>query len=327
MNDKKRKLVILIDKIIAEPIFWAHNLFSKNNKQKIKKQEIKNILIIRPGGIGDFLLNIPAFKRLRKTYPNAKITIFAFKRNKNCFEFYDDFDKKVIIDTPKEFSKFLLTKKNYNLTIDFDQHRKTSSIISLLSKAKVRIGFKNNSKEKAYNYSIPYKKDLYESLSFLSLLNPLKIKISFSEKDLLIKPDKKEFNILKKQKNIGIYASALKENNRLPIKKWAEIIKKHGKKPNYYFIGSSNDIERYDLLEKELKKIKGFKINRVDGTLSLKDSFNLISKLNLLISEDGGVYHLGVCAGIPTLSYWLHGKNNMKKWKAPFNKHNVVMVR
>jgi len=324
-GDNKRKTTILIDKIIGESIFQTYNLFSKSDKPKIINKEIKNILLIRPGGIGDFLLNIPTFKRIRTLYPKAKITIFAFKRNNVCFKFYNSFDRKIIIDTPKEFSKFLFSKKNYDLTIDFDQHRKISSIISLLSKAKIRIGFKNNGKEKAYNYPIKYKKNLYESLSFLSLLKPLTKTIGLNEKDLLIPSEKNKFKNLKKGKKIGIYASAMKEDNRLEIKEWVKIIKKSGNKPNYYFIGSKEDIERYDLLEKELNKSNKFKINRMDGKLSLKDSFNLISKLDILISEDGGVFHLGVCSGIPTISYWLHGKDNMKKWKAPFKKHVGVL--
>ena len=48
--------------------------------------------------------------------------------------------------------------------------------------------------------------------------------------------------------------------------------------------------------------------------------------MRLLISEDGGVYHMAVCTGISTESYWLHGEDNMYKWKAPFDKHKGFLM-
>lgn len=317
MSNRKRKFTILVDKTLGEAGFFLSRLFYWNRKKEIKKEEIKNILIIRPGGIGDFLLSVPAFKKIRKLFPEAKVTIFVFKRNKSCLELYSDFDKKVVIDEGSEFKKFLFSKKDYDLVFDFDQHRKISSIIAKMSKANIRVGFRNNGKEKAYNYPIDYFPSMYEAQSFLSLLSPLTSDVKLSEEDLLIKKGERS-PYLKKGKNIGIYAAAMKEENRLPVEEWKKIISEHGKEANYYFLGGEKDKERYDKIEKELE---GYNIVRVDGKTSLRDSFNLISDLDLLTSEDGGTYHLGVCAGIPTVSYWLHGKDNMKKWKAPFKQH------
>ncbi len=324
MSNRKRKSTIFIDKIIGEPIFRFVVNNTSNKKIKINKKEIRNILLIRPGGIGDYLLTIPSFKRIRKMFPKSKITIFLFKRNAKCLSLYDNFDRKVIIDNPLSLINYLSEKKDYDLAIDFDQHRKIASILTLLSKSKIRIGFDNNYKGKAYNYPIRYRKDMYEADSFLGLLKPLGIDEKVKEKDLILEIKENKPKLLKNGYNIGIYASAMKEENRLPLEKWVEIIKKLGKNKNYYFIGTQNESARYDKLQ---EKLKGYNIIRADGCLSLNESLSLIKNMKLLFSEDGGVYHLGVCAEIPTISYWLHGKDNMKKWKAPFKKHKGVLVK
>jgi len=325
MNNKVRKLSIFIDKTLGELLFTIFNLFNyKKNNFSIDKNDIKNILIIRPGGIGDFLLTIPSFKKLRKIFPKANMTILLFKRNYYCIELYNKFDKVILIDKPLEFFRFLFNKSRYDLAIDFDQYRKIASILTLLSSAKIKIGFDNNGKGVSYDYPIKYSKDTYEVISFLSLLSPLTKTNSLNEIDLLLIKNYKDYYIKNKYKNIGIYASAMKVENRLPIKKWANIIEFMGENKNYYFFGSKNDKYRYDKLE---QNFNGYNIIRNDGKLSLKESLNTLSKMDLLISEDGGVFHMGVCVGIPTTSYWLHGESNMNKWKAPFKKHKGILIK
>lgn len=317
MSNKKRKATILFDKIIGEPVFAISRFLIPVSKVKPKK--IKRILLIRPGGIGDFLLNIPAFKELNKRYPNANIDLLLFKRNAFCKQYYDKFNQISIIDKPSELIKFLLKKKDYDVCIDFDQHRKIPSILTMLSKARIRIGFKRNGKEKAYNFPVNYPQSEYESQSFMNLLKPLGILKKVAEKDLILLKSSQ-----KKRDSVGIYAAAMKEDNRLSIQKWKEIIKKEGKNKNYYFFGGPKDKERYDSLEKELKE---FKIHRRDGKGSLLESLKEISQMQSFISEDGGVYHMAVCTGTPTVSYWLHGKDNMNKWKSPFKKQKGVLLK
>jgi len=53
----------------------------------VKKRfdSVKTVLLIRPGGIGDAVLLIPAIQSLQKTYPHCQIDILAEKRNSQIF--------------------------------------------------------------------------------------------------------------------------------------------------------------------------------------------------------------------------------------------------
>ena len=202
------------------------------------------------------------------------------------------------------------------MVIDFDQNRKIPSILSLLSKAKIRIGFDNNGKGKAYTNPIKYEDDEYECQSFVNLLKPFGIRKKIQEKDILLRHETKDKN------KIGVYACAMKPGNRLSIQQWVKIIKKKGKNYEYIFFGGKSDKNRYDAIQSGLD---GYDVFRKDGC-SLAESLDEISKIGLMLSEDGGTYHMAVCAGTPTISYWLNGKLNMKKWKSPFKKHKAIMV-
>ena len=46
---------------------------------------VTSILVIRPGGIGDAVLLIPALQALRNRNPDAKITVLAERRNASAF--------------------------------------------------------------------------------------------------------------------------------------------------------------------------------------------------------------------------------------------------
>jgi ADP-heptose:LPS heptosyltransferase len=317
MSNKLRKKTILFDKVFGELAFFALSpLMMFKKKSRNIPTTFKNILIIKSGGIGDYLLAIPTFKKIRAAYPDAEIAFFLFNRNKMCLEFYHDFNKVVVIDKPGNLISYLLKFKKYDLCIDLDQHRKIPSVLGLLSYAPVRIGFDNGSKGRAYTHPAEYREDQYIAQTFMNLLSPLALDKKIEMSDLILKQSTEKL-----PNSIAIYACAMKEDNRLSLEKWSDIIRKKGEDFTYYFIGGKADNERYDALQALLP---GFHIERMDGKLSLSGSLELLSKCESMISEDGGTYHMGVVAGIPVTGYWLHGGNNMKKWGAPHADNRLI---
>ena len=41
-------------------------------------QQISNILVIRPGALGDFVLTLPVFAYLRRKFPQARIEVMGY---------------------------------------------------------------------------------------------------------------------------------------------------------------------------------------------------------------------------------------------------------
>jgi heptosyltransferase-1 len=112
------------------------------------------ILVIRLSSIGDILHTLPAFQSLRKTFPDAKIDWLVEKRMRFLLFAIPGIHRVHILDTtalrkaPVDPAIWqdtyhtirALRSAHYDLSFDFQGLLKTA-VLSLLSGAKVRLGF------------------------------------------------------------------------------------------------------------------------------------------------------------------------------------------
>lgn len=77
--------------------------------------EINTIVVSRTDKIGDLVLSIPSFVKLRKMYPNARIIVLARSYNAPIIEGLSSIDEVILVD---KLSFFSLIKKLRALKID-----------------------------------------------------------------------------------------------------------------------------------------------------------------------------------------------------------------
>ncbi|HKK00664.1 MAG TPA: glycosyltransferase family 9 protein, partial [Desulfuromonadales bacterium] len=63
---------------------------------------IVRLLLIRPGGIGDAVLLVPAVRGLREAFPGAVIHVLAERRNAAVFDLCPEADAVFRYDRPRE---------------------------------------------------------------------------------------------------------------------------------------------------------------------------------------------------------------------------------
>ncbi|MCK5427485.1 MAG: glycosyltransferase family 9 protein, partial [Thermodesulfovibrionia bacterium] len=102
-------------------------------KDKLLKEKVKKILIIRTDRIGDVILSTPAIRAVRQSYPDAEIHLLITQ-----------YTKDLVIDNPN-LDK-LLIYKNDGLTKDYDlaialHPGFSQNYLSFLSGARVRVGY------------------------------------------------------------------------------------------------------------------------------------------------------------------------------------------
>jgi ADP-heptose:LPS heptosyltransferase len=248
----------------------------------------------------------------------------------SSLEIYNNFDEIKVIDKLSVFLKFIskdVFLKKYDIVFDLEQCRKISTLISFLSRAPVKVGFGTNSRCSLYTHIVRYSHEDYEAVNFLRQLEYFSKDTEFKNEELSV-PVFSNFcenvNVLVENyqgKKIAIYASAMKPENRLSIIRWKKILEEKGKNSTYFFVGSKADTKRHDELISELDTAN-FRIVRTEGKLSLLESLQLIGKMDLMITEDGGPLHLAVIADIPTISFW--GPTVMSKWKPLSEKHKGI---
>jgi len=284
----------------------------------------RSILLIRPGGIGDAVLLAPAIGALKKTFPQAKLTVLAEKRNAGVFPLIPGVDQVLRYDVVREFKAALSLKPD--LVIDTEQYHRLPAVVARLTGAAVRIGFATNERARLFHHAVPYSHDDYEADSFFHLLAPLGIKppIAIDAAFLSIPaPAQNRANQLLAPL-VGHPFIALFPGASIPERRWGadrfNQVAVRFAQQGYAIIvvGGGQDAATGDTILQAV----GLEGLNLAGRTTLIETAAILERATLLISGDSGVLHLGVGLGTPTVS--LFGPGIAKKW-APRGRQHLVL--
>jgi ADP-heptose:LPS heptosyltransferase len=307
--------------------------YQRNPQKQQPGGSPKNILVVRPGGMGDMILLVPVLKRLLEQFPSAQIDIICEKRNiealrlagfkKNAFA-YDAGMLRIIR---------MLRSRSYDIAIDTEQFHNFSAIITFLSCAPVRIGFKiNPQRNLLYTHLVSYNLDGYEGDQFAKLLEPAGIK-NFSYKlegslpasgTILLPPIQEKLNGLQKTgKVVTIHPGSTSRYKQWDIAKFISLIRalisKHG--CSVALIGSCSDADQTETILKNTLDLKE-KIASLVDNLTLQETAELLRQSSLFVSGDSGLSHLAIAVGTPTVV--IFGPTDPAKWGLHDSRHGIA---
>jgi len=314
----KIKVLKMIDRIAGK--FLISFLGDRVNADKYVIPDLKSILVIRPGGIGDAVLLLPAINTLKTTLPHINIDILCEKRNAGIFEFSDSVKNIFLYD--RDFELFRCLRKRYDAVIDTEQWHRLSAIVAHIIKSPIKIGFDTNERRKLFTYKIPYNHEDYEVYSFLNLIKPL-INISPQFNPNIPFINIKEVfpsNFLRDntKKLVAIFPGATVIERKWGGDKYGMLAKAlENRGYNIVILGSNAD-------RKEAEKIKKHAQSSIDltGKTSLKEVAVVLKYSSLLITADSGIMHIAYGIGTPTVS--LFGSGIEKKW-APQGENHIIL--
>jgi ADP-heptose:LPS heptosyltransferase len=163
-------LLKAVDGLLGRLAVSFARLFSLKAK---RSGPISSILLIRPGGIGDAVHLVPAIQAIRQTYPAAKITVLAERRNASVFSLCHGITDVLLYDRPADLMAAL--RGTYDVAIDTEQWHRLSAVVARLTRAPLLIGYGTNERSRLFTHPMAYSHDDYELDSFLHLLTPLGI--------------------------------------------------------------------------------------------------------------------------------------------------------
>jgi len=298
-------------------------------RPRLESTDIKNILVIRPGGIGDAVLLIPALKELRRTYPHSEICVLCEKRNFGVFNICPYIDEIIRYDK-SPWGILAVFSKNFDLVIDTEQWHRLSAVLAFLTRAPVRVGYSTNNRKSLFTNEVEYSHSDYEADSFLRLVSSLTgieyrfdanlpfLKTDFEIKEGLVE----EIEQYSKGKKalIGIFQGATIRERKWGVKKFAELSKRiSAENIGVVLLGGESD--KKESKEFDILLAGSEYLNLVDKT-TLSETIKVISRLDILVSGDTGLMHLAYAVGTPTLS--LFGAGIREKW-APKGDNNIVL--
>jgi len=283
-----------------------------------------SILLIRPGGIGDAVLLVPAILALKKRFPACRVDVLAERRNAGAFALCPQLGEVLHYDRPRELVRVL--RRRYDLVIDTEQWHRLSAVVARLIRSRLKIGFGTNERRRMFDYGIAYRQDRYEVDSFLDLLVPLGIAPEPVEAPFLTVPETAQQEAarllapLDGQPFVVLFPGASIAERRWGGTRFRELAKaivRQGKA--VIVVGGPEDRAAGDVIVEGLAPALN-----LAGWTSLAGTAAVLSRAQLLVSGDSGVLHMAVGLGVPTVS--LFGPGIVEKW-APRGDGHVVIRR
>jgi lipopolysaccharide heptosyltransferase II len=287
--------------------------------------ELRRVLFIRPGGIGDAVLLIPVIRAVMERYPGCEVTVLAEKRNAVVFSLCGEIRRTLRYDRLRELKAAL--RGRYDMVVDTEQWHRLSALIARLSGAPALIGFATNERSRMFTHSVPYTHEAYEVDSFFSLLEPLGfMKEPLPAAPFLQVPERaaagahEKLGELLGRPFISVFPGASIPERRWGTEKFHELALRLNRRGYpVVVVGGKGD-------EQAGQGIVGGGIGlNLAGKTSLAETAAVISRSLLMVSGDSGLLHMAVGLGVRTVS--LFGPGIEKKWAPKGGAHLVLNRR
>lgn len=267
---------------------------------------VSKFLIIQTAFIGDVILATAIVEKLKQFYPEASIDFLVRKGNENLLQ-NNPHIRNVLVWNKKEnklsnFLKTSLAVRNHNYDYIINPHRFASSgLITFMSGAKYKIGFKKNP------FSFFYTKSFEHNVNngkHETQRNQLLIQDLTDDKASMprLYPGANDFNTAKHYKEKKYYCvapSSVWYTKQLPKQKWIELINKLDNTTNVYLLGSPTD---YTLCE-EIRLATTNCIN-LAGKLSFLESAALIKDAAMNFVNDSAPLHIASAMNAPVSAFF-----------------------
>ena len=304
-------------------MFIQGSLLFKPQRAGIIPEKIKNVLIIRPGGIGDAVWLVPLI-RVLKQKTGCSIDVLCERRNKAVFDLCRDHLRHIWMYDVQGWKLIKeLTSQNYDCVIDTEQFHYFSAILAYLTSSPCRIGFDTvPCRSKIYTHKVSYSQEAQEYRMFLDLFNVLLlIKLEEYLPQMVLDLSKTEIpRDLKGHRYITVYIGASVKERYWGKVKFAQLCKELiGLDFKVVLVGGKEDI-------KKSAEIKAFFNNdqTIDlvGRISLAETVAVLKEGLVAVGADSGIMHLACAVNCP--SVWLFGAGIERKWLPQYSRHESI---
>jgi len=312
----KTRRMITIDKFLGPVVCAALRVwdigrrvvqFFINKGKKQAPSEVKKILIIKCFGMGSIVLSTPMLRALKRKFPEAKITYFTFRSNKEICRMIPQIDRVITVRTGNIISfifSFLATlpklwKARFDVAVDLEFFARFSTVVSYLSGAPRRMGFYMPTIWRGGILTDPialnHTKNVREV--FCHLIRPLGIEAEDFSLELLTVPAKAHAEVKRVLQEdgahsdklnilININSSDLAYERRWPREYFADIVErlKLTFPATIYLIGGKGDKSYVDEFVSTLPKDAA--VVNLAGKLSVSNLVALSQSMDLVLVSD-----------------------------------------
>lgn len=296
--------------------------------KKVKFKKVHKILVIKSAAIGDVLLASPVIENLRYYFPNAEINFLTQKYCKEALTGNPFVSRILTYNLEWDTGWFIIKKirkQKYDMIIDLYCNPRTA-LISFLSGAKYKVGFRFKGRTYAYNIKIKPRSAEVHNVEFnLDSLRAIGLKIITNKPKFYINDIHREFaanffklNDLLGKKIIGINPSGTWQTKVWYPEKFVELLKAiDGKFLTILFWGNENEKR----IAMKIQTESGGKPILIPET-DLKYMAALIEKCSVFLTNDTGPMHIASALGVNVVA--IFGPTN-PHLQGPLNNNSIIV--
>lgn len=298
-------------------------------------RKIRKILAVRNDRFGEFLLNIPAFKALKQSYPEAALTLIVdpyVQELTQCLDFIDEVliweNKKHTIPEVASFSN-KLRRKGFDLCLIFNPS-KEFNLISFLAGIPIRVGY---ARKWGFLLNKKIKDDKYLGLKHEVEYNLELAKLAgakIEDKKIYLNIDTNIadnfIDLCDNKTLVAIHPWASDAIKQWPIDKFCGLVEKLTEESGIMVILVGGP----DEAAISQGSFAGFQENNkvvdLTGKTSLKELAAVLKKCKLLVSADSGPMHLAAAVGTKVIAIFRNdiiGKTT-KRWGPWGQNHTII---
>lgn len=277
--------------------------------------QVKKILFINFGGLGDEILFLPTIEAIKKEYPDSHITLALEERSKGIVSLTDIIDETIFANIKKSKYKelikllFKIWSKKYDMVISSGSN-KFISLFLYVTFIKNRYGYNTGKlSEILLTRAVKLNKNQYAVKMYHDLVKPITSNVAELPK-LSVNKKQVEQNTVLIHPGVSKLSVQKGMIKTISAEKWAKVVEllaDRGKK--VLLIGGPDDKECIDTIVSLVPEDK-FK-NLYGSTKNLRDLAELISSADKFLCSDSAPLHLAVSLGVKT--FVIFGSTDEKK--------------
>jgi lipopolysaccharide heptosyltransferase II len=296
--------------------------------KKFDKSKVDKILVIKPAAIGDVLLSTPVVENLRSDFPDAEIIFLTQKFCKEVLTGNPYITRVLTYDLNLDGGWCIIKnirKQKYDLILDLFGNPRTA-LITYLSRAVYKVGFKFRQRKYAYNIKLESRGGEVHNVEFnLDALRALGLEVKTSQPKFYINNVHKEFaekffqeNNLTGNRVIGVNPCGTWKTKVWYLEKFAELIKMFDDDYRFLVFWGYGD-----------EKVQAQKLRDMTGNnvlivpqVNLKYLGALMKRCKVFLTNDTGPMHIASVLGVNVAA--IFGPTN-PRLQGPLNTNSAVI--
>ncbi len=304
-----------VDRYVGVPLCWLTGLWNSIRSSPPTPPNL--VLVTKFFGLGSILLATPFLEQLRNRFPFAQITFLSFDSNKELLErlplnlnvrtISTNTIQGFLVDTLRVIRD--LRRQGIDTTFDLEFFSKFSTLISVFSGARTRIGYDLPTKWRRSNitHSIPLERSLHVTRVFLQQLRifgveaePRVLQLAATENERRAMREKLHLRDGNTEViTINMNAGSTSLERRWMPERFIEVVKKlleQNRSRHFFFIGNADE---RGYIGNALAAHPEFsdRATNCAGQLTLGELLALFKRSSFVLTNDSGPMHLAAATG------------------------------